>query len=86
MRFLRTVKNSQHEVDMAFVRHSQDRKLDLPRFHSILSDIAVIQYPSLKTKEAVAKVLWDTVVMLPPVNEMAWKESKRMAIRKEAKR
>ena len=47
MRFLSNVKNSKHEIDMAFVRHSLDRKLDLERFHAILGDIASTQHPSL---------------------------------------
>ena len=47
MKFLSNMKNSNHEIDMAFVRHNQDRKLDLARFHAIFEDIASIQYPSL---------------------------------------
>mmetsp|Transcript_25501 Transcript_25501/g.54184 ORF Transcript_25501/g.54184 Transcript_25501/m.54184 type:complete len:130 (+) Transcript_25501:3-392(+) len=47
MKFLSNVKNSKHEIDMAFVRHNQDRKLDLARFHAIFEDIALIQYPPL---------------------------------------
>lgn len=47
MKFLSNVKNSKHEIDMAFVRRNQDRKLDLPRFRSIFEDIAAIQYPAL---------------------------------------
>jgi len=50
MRFLSNMKNSKHEIDMAFVRHSDARKLDLVRFHSILDDIASMQHPEL-TKE-----------------------------------
>ena len=50
MNFLSNVKNSKHEIDMAFVRHNQDRKLDLARFHAIFADIASIQYPSLSKR------------------------------------
>jgi hypothetical protein len=56
MKFLSNVKNSKHEIDMAFVRHNQDRKLDLARFHAIFEDIASIQYPSL-SKEVRLSVL-----------------------------
>lgn len=55
MKFLSNVKNSKHEIDMAFVRRNQDRKLDLPRFRSIFEDIAAIQYPALSRE--VCKVL-----------------------------
>lgn len=47
MRFMSNIKNSKHEIDMAFLRHNQDRKLDLAKFHSILEDIASMQYPAL---------------------------------------
>lgn len=47
MKFLSNVKNSKHEIDMAFVRRSQDRKLDIARFHAIFEDIALTQYPAL---------------------------------------
>jgi hypothetical protein len=47
MRFMSNMKNAKHEIDMAFVRHNQDRKLDLARFHAILKDIASMQYPAL---------------------------------------
>ena len=50
MKFLSNVKNANHEIDMAFVRRNQDRKLDLARFHAIFDDIASIQYPSLTKK------------------------------------
>ena len=50
MRFLSNVKNSKHEIDMAFVRHSLERKLDLKRFHAIFEDIASTQHPSLPTQ------------------------------------
>lgn len=47
MKFMSNMKNAKHEIDMAFVRHNNDRKLDLARFHSILRDIASMQYPAL---------------------------------------
>lgn len=47
MKFMSNMKNAKHEIDMAFVRHNQDRKLDAARFHSILKDIASMQYPAL---------------------------------------
>ncbi|KAL7551886.1 hypothetical protein ACHAWF_015097 [Thalassiosira exigua] len=86
MKFLSNVKNSKHEIDMAFVRHNQDRKLDLSRFHAIFDDIASIQHPPLSRKNALFKVVWSSIVMLPDVNAMMWKEAKRMAIAVEAKR
>ena len=50
MKFLSNVKNPKHETDMAFVRHNEDRKLDLIRFQAILEDIALIQFPELPAK------------------------------------
>ena len=50
MKFLSNVKNPKHETDMAFVRHNEDRKLDLIRFQAILEDIALIQFPALPAK------------------------------------
>ena len=47
MRFLSNVKNAKHEIDMAFVRHNQDRKLDIGRFRAIFEDIASIEHPAL---------------------------------------
>jgi len=40
------VKNSNHKVDMAFLRHSEHRKLNLTQFKSILLDMATIRFPS----------------------------------------
>jgi hypothetical protein len=54
MNFLSNVKNPKHEIDMAFVRHNEDRKLDLSRFHAILEDIASTQHPALSTEEVLA--------------------------------
>ena len=104
-----SMKNAKHEIDMAFVRHNQDRKLDLARFHSILKDIASMQYPALPIdvsppsrisgvsyqcthtlihppQIALHKVVWASLVMLPDVNSMMWKEAKAMAISLETKR
>lgn len=50
MKFLSNVKNPKHETDMAFVRHNEDRKLDLIQFQAILEDIALIQFPALPAK------------------------------------
>ena len=86
MQFLPNVKNSQHEIDMAFVRHNRDRKLDQQRFHAIFEDIASIQHPSMPTRDALTKVIWSSIVMLPDVNAMMWRESKEMAIHEEAVR
>ena len=47
MKFMSNMKNAKHEIDMAFVRHNHDRKLDIDRFHAILNDIASMQYPAL---------------------------------------
>lgn len=46
MKFLSRVKNSNHEVDMAFLRHSNNRTLDLNRFKSVLLDMASLNFPS----------------------------------------
>ena len=47
MKFMSNIKNAKHEIDMAFVRHNHDRKLDINRFHEILKDIASMQFPAL---------------------------------------
>lgn len=86
MKFLSNVKNAQHEIDMAFVRHNRDRKLDQQRFHAIFEDIASIQHPSMPTTDALTNVVWSSIVMLPDVNAMMWRESKEMAIHEEARR
>ena len=86
MQFLPNVKNAQHEIDMAFVRHSRDRKLDIQQFHAIFEDIASIQHPSMPTRDSLTEVVWSSIVMLPDVNAMMWRESKAMAIREEARR
>ncbi|KAL9182239.1 hypothetical protein ACHAXT_012891 [Thalassiosira profunda] len=86
MKFLSNVKNSKHEIDMAFVRRNEDRKLDLERFRAIFDDIASIQYPALSKEDALSKVVWASIVMLPDVNAMMWREAKRMAVSVEARR
>lgn len=53
MNFLSNVKNPKHEIDMAFVRHNEDRKLNLSRFHAILEDIASTQHPAMSTEVSV---------------------------------
>ncbi len=86
MQFLPNVKNAQHEIDMAFVRHNRDRKLDRQQFHDIFEDIASTQHPSLQPRDALTNVVWSSIVMLPDVNAMMWRESKKMAIHEEALR
>ncbi|KAL7464361.1 hypothetical protein ACHAXS_004691, partial [Conticribra weissflogii] len=83
MRFLSNMKNSKHEIDMAFVRHSDARKLNLLRFHSILDDIASMQHPELSKENALIKTVWSSIVTLTDVNTMMWKEAKAMAIELE---
>ena len=53
MEFLASVKNSNHEVDMAFFRHSSNRKLDLKQFQRVLEDMALLKYPSRKFSQNV---------------------------------
>mmetsp|Transcript_21311 Transcript_21311/g.61139 ORF Transcript_21311/g.61139 Transcript_21311/m.61139 type:complete len:1040 (-) Transcript_21311:220-3339(-) len=86
MGFLVSVRNTSHEVDMAFLRRCQDRKLDLDRFRAILEDVAWMQHPRLELRAALKKLLWNTVVMLPHVNERVWSEAKALAISVEARR
>ena len=63
--------------------------LDHPRLASrseAFEDITSIQYPSLSKEEALSRVVWASIVMLPDVNGMMWKEAKRMAFDVEVKR
>ena len=55
MRFLSKVKNSNHEVDMAFLRHSKHRKLNLTQFRSVLLDMATVRFPSSRYNINVSK-------------------------------
>lgn len=48
MKFLSTVTNSNHEVDMAFFRHSHQRKLDAQQFKGVLLDMALQKYSSAR--------------------------------------
>jgi hypothetical protein len=48
MKFLSSVKNSNHEVDMAFFRHSFQRKLDIKQFKSVLLDMALQRFSSAR--------------------------------------
>jgi hypothetical protein len=48
MKFLSSIKNSNHEVDMTFFRHSKHRKLDLDQFKIVLEDMARLKYPTRK--------------------------------------
>ncbi|KAL3765611.1 hypothetical protein ACHAW5_008268 [Stephanodiscus triporus] len=86
MNFLSNMKNPKHEIDMSFLRKSENRKLDLSQFHAILEDIASTQHPALAIEDALHKVVWASIVMLPDVNSMMWKEAKRMAIHVEVRR
>jgi len=91
MKFLSDLSNSSYEVDMAFTRQSRkrkDRKLDLDGFRALIQDLSVKQYSNREEnpEEALHKLLWNTVVMMPAVNCMAWNEAKYMAIKQEAKR
>ncbi len=57
MKFLSRVKNANHEVDMAFFRHSHKRKLDLSQFHAVLIDMASIKYPSIRYDPQVSFII-----------------------------
>ena len=46
MKFLSKIKNSNHEVDMAFLRHSCNRRLSVSQFRSVLLDMATLKFPS----------------------------------------
>ena len=63
MKFLSKLRNTAHEVDMAFarqIRRRKERKIDLEMFISILQDIATLQYRSLRAQPEVSST---------PVNE-----------------
>jgi len=45
MNFFSSMKNVAHEVDMAFHRHSKERKMDLSGFESVLRELAYMRYP-----------------------------------------
>lgn len=64
MNFISNVKNPKHEIDMAFVRHNEDRKLDLIRFQTILEDIASIQFPALPAKVSACGFCYCTLTLL----------------------
>ena len=59
MKFLSNVKNSNHEVDMAFFRHSYKRKLDLKQFKALLFDMALQKYSSSKYDSRVSFGLYN---------------------------
>ncbi|GFH61480.1 hypothetical protein CTEN210_17956 [Chaetoceros tenuissimus] len=88
MKFLHKIKNAQHEVDMAFLRHSIHRQLTLEQFYSLLVDMAIMRFPSPKysEEEALANLLWGTVVMMPQVNTLVWKKAQEKAIVEEIER
>lgn len=85
MRFLSKVKNSGHEVDMAFVRQikaRKERKLSLDMFIATLQDIALLQYPSHRSEpyQALSTLVWDSIVLLENINSIVWSEAKRIAV------
>ena len=54
MKFLSNVNNSNHEVDMAFFRHSHQRKLDIKQFKEVLLDMALLKYSSARYDTSVS--------------------------------
>ena len=57
MKFLTNLKNTSHEVDMAFarqIRGRKERKLNLDMFTYILQDVAMLQYPWLRSQPGVS--------------------------------
>ena len=60
MKFLSNVKNANHEVDMAFFRHSYQRKLDPNSFKSVLLDMALHKYSSACYDGDVSKATEDS--------------------------
>ena len=54
MKFLDKLKNAQHEIDMAFLRHSIHRQLTLEQFYSLLLDMAIMRFPPPKYSEEVS--------------------------------
>jgi len=58
MKFFSWMKNSNHEIDMAFVRHSRDRKLDLRGFEAILRDVASFRYSPRYYDADVSFICW----------------------------
>ena len=48
MKFLSTVKNANYEVDMAFFRHSQNKKMGISQFKALLLDMALRRYSSAR--------------------------------------
>ena len=54
MKFLSNVNNSNHEVDMAFFRHSHQRKLDIKQFKGVLLDMALQKYSSSRYDDGVS--------------------------------
>jgi len=85
MDFLFSLKNSKHQVDMAFFRHSRDRKLDMNQFTSVLRDMSRLRYPPSRYEslDALANMLWTTVVILPQVNDVIWSRATEMALTAE---
>jgi hypothetical protein len=87
MKFLSTIRNSNHEVNMAFFRHQSQRKLTLEQFYFVLKDMAKCRFPLSRydESEALSQLLWTTVVNIPQVNRMIWTKAKYMAMKQELK-
>lgn len=88
MKFLSSIRNSNHEVDMAFFRHHNQRKLNFTEFSSVLLDMATLKYPPPRYNEveSLSQLLWTSVVNLPQVSKMVWTHAKHFAITEELKR
>jgi tetratricopeptide (TPR) repeat protein len=87
MKFLSTMRNSNHEVDMAFLRRQSQKKLTLKQFKSVLIDMAILRFPPPRynESESLSQLLWTTVVNIPPVNHTIWSKAKHMAMNQELK-
>jgi len=87
MNFLSTMRNSNHEVDMAFLRRQSQKKLTLKQFKSVLVDMAILRFPPPRynESESLSQLLWTTVVSILPVNHAIWTKAKHMAMNQELK-
>jgi hypothetical protein len=55
MKFLISAKNNNHRLDMIFMKHSFNRKLNVAQFRSVLKDIAAIRFPPARYNVHVSK-------------------------------
>lgn len=87
MKFLSTMRNSNHEVDMAFLRRQSQKKLTLKQFKSVLIDMAILRFPPPRynESESLSQLVWTTVVNIPAVNHTIWTKAKHMAMNQELK-